>query len=364
MQFNPACLSGNGPPSNSTNVSCGTNGQASEFLNNLPTYTDASSTNGWNNSIINSLPLYGIYNPSNLVNVPQDASQQGQDANANKKKTSAPKRTPPTTVKGDDLSPKTEDKNQGLDEEQKQKRQRRLLKNREAAQQFRQRQKEYIQNLERKVGELTSLVGESHKHIELLNTENRLLRDQLVYLYNVMRQNLSLTTSPTTSPPFPNNIQPTNLISSPIPPAPNPAGIIDLGMLGFKGFGTDMTTTSFEEMLKNNPNPAPLQLLVPPPLTPLTSPGPSPSPSPSITPSPMVSPMISPRIPDMGNLSLAKGMEIDGIVCDGMNNPMLMARFGGFVKTNTGGMAPGDHNNEPQTVPELIIKAEGGGGNM
>lgn len=209
------------------------------------------------------------------------------------------------------------------------------------------------------MSELTTLVGDSHKHIELLNTENRLLRDQLVYLYNVMRQNLSLT-SPTASPSF-SNPQTASLITS--PPVPTPAGIIDLGLLGFKGFGTPDANMSFEDMLKNNPNPAPLQILVPPPLTPLTSPGPSPAPSPSITPSPMVSPMISPRIPDMGNLSLAKGMEIDGIVCDGLNNPMLMARYGTYVKAGTPG-GGGDHNSEPQTVPELIIKAEGGSGNM
>lgn len=219
------------------------------------------------------------------------------------------------------------------------------------------------------MGELTNLVGESHKHIELLNTENRLLRDQLVYLYNVMRQNLSLTPSPTTSPSF-SNPQTSPLTTSPIPNVPNPAGLIDLGLLGFKGLGMPDGTTSFEDMLKNNPNPAPLQLLVPPPLTPLASPAitpsPSPAPSPSMSHSPMVSPMISPRIPDMGTLTLAKGLDMDALMCEGMNNPMLMARFGGYVKTNGGGGGGGggDHNNEPQTVPELIIKAEGGGGNM
>lgn len=60
MQFNPACLSG--PPINSTNVSCNTSGQQPEFINNIQSYTDTSSTNGWNNQIINSLPLYGIFN--------------------------------------------------------------------------------------------------------------------------------------------------------------------------------------------------------------------------------------------------------------------------------------------------------------
>lgn len=337
MQFNPACLSGN---NNSTNVNqCAPPQQSQEFINNSTSFTDGSSTNGWNNNaIINSLPLYGIYN-SSLIAVPQDA-QQANDANANKKKVT-PKRTPPPPTMRDDLSPK-DDKNQGMDEEQKMKRQRRLLKNREAAQQFRQRQKEYIQNLERRVSELTSLVGESHKHIELLNTENRLLRDQLVYLYNVMRQNLSLTSSPTASPSINMNPITSSLMTSPAP-APSP-GLIDLGMLGFKGFGVVDTGTSFEDMLKNNPNPSPLQLLVPPPLTPMTSP--------SITPSqsPMVSPMISPRIPNMGELNINKGMEMD---CDVMTNPMLMTRFGGFVKT-------GDQS-EAQTVPELMIKAEGTG---
>lgn len=180
-----------------------------------------------------------------------------------------------------DESAKAEDKFQGLDEEQKLKRQRRLIKNREAAQQFRQRQKEYIQNLERRVTELNSHVGETHKHIELLTAENRLLRDQLVYLYNVMRQNLSLTSpsplSPTASSPSPFTSQlPSSVPPSPsIPPTPPPSPIspfsgnmslpasnamasalssptqmIDLSMLGFKGYNMMSDGSISYEMLK------------------------------------------------------------------------------------------------------------------
>jgi len=352
MQFNPACLNG-GPQQQHINTPSNVN---QEFLNSLNQYTDVNAGNGWN---YGGLPLYGLYNQS-LVNVPQpDVSQQVSDA---KKKSPAKRTPPPSGAKIDEPADHTEmmdDKCQGMDEEQKQKRQRRLLKNREAAQQFRQRQKEYIQNLERRVSELTNLVGESHKHIELLNTENRLLRDQLVYLYNVMRQNLSAT-SPASSPSFA-NLSNQSIASSPAPslPTTTPVGLIDLGMLGFKGYGMVEPTSSFEEMLKHNPSTA--QFFVPPPLTPLTSPGPTPnaSPAPSPAPSPMVSPMISPRMPDMGTLSLAK--EMDNMMTDGMANQLLMARFGNYAKSAIGALG-GDHNNEAQTVPELIIKAEGGSG--
>jgi hypothetical protein len=343
MQFNPACLSG----TTNSNVACASQG-TELFNHNLPTYSDPTAVqNGWQN-IITTLPFYGIYN-SGLVAVPTTTSTTTDANHLNIQAISAaadPTKKKPTPKRmggPGDLLPgeKPEDKAQSMDEEQKMKRQRRLLKNREAAQQFRQRQKEYIQNLERKVTELNSHVGETHKHIELLATENRLLRDQLVYLYNVMRQNLTLSpTSPTASPSFAASIT-----ASPIPPPPAPPASIDLSLLGFKGYGVMDSTAGYEELLKSaNVNATAMQMMG---QSPAVTPAPSPATSPAITPS-LTSPL-TPRIPDLATLSIAKGMEMES--CEGMSNPMLIARFGSLIKT--------DH--EAQTVPELAVKTEGAG---
>jgi len=73
------------------------------------------------------------------------------------------------------------------------KRMKRLAKNREAAQLFRQRQKDYIATLERKANELTSANTEASARVELLSSENKLMREQLVYLRNFMRQAVSFS---------------------------------------------------------------------------------------------------------------------------------------------------------------------------
>lgn len=296
MQFNPACLSGSGNMSTNTATVSTT---SAEFANNPnpPTaYPDGPPQPGnpWaQQSSVLGLPVYGIYNAS-LIPVPEAVPNQASDnAPAIAKKKSA-KRSP--QQKNDNMvidDAKAEDKFQGLDEEQKLKRQRRLIKNREAAQQFRQRQKEYIQNLERRVTELNTHVGETHKHIELLTAENRLLRDQLVYLYNVMRQNLSLTTTPSPLSPtassssaFASAMQSSVPPSPSIPPTPPPSPIapfppnmsvpatsamtaalsspsqmIDLSMLGFKGYNMmsdgsisyDVMKTTAQGMAQNIP---------------------------------------------------------------------------------------------------------------
>lgn len=75
--------------------------------------------------------------------------------------------------------------------EKKTKRQQRLLKNREAAQQFRQRQKNYIQELEKKVDSLVSENQQFTSKAELLQSENHLLRDQLSYLRGFMTHVMS-----------------------------------------------------------------------------------------------------------------------------------------------------------------------------
>lgn len=240
----------------------------------------------------------------------------------------------------------------------------RLLKNREAAQQFRQRQKEYIQNLERKVADLNNVVQENHKHIELINTENRLLRDQLVYLYNVMRQNLSL--SPTSPVPVPTTFSPLVHLQHlqqqqqavPAPTAP-PPGAADLG-LAFKSFGM-LEDTAFVEMLKNSAAPQvshihqvapPLSVMIPSPVPLSNPPSLNPTPNHSPMPSPMPSPCNTPRISaDLTAMSLSTGKEID--MESYSNNPMLPRYTAPVMKMG---------ENEAQTVPELIIKAEGGGG--
>jgi len=95
------------------------------------------------------------------------------------------------------------------DHEETNKRQRRLVKNREAAQLFRQRQKAYIQNLEKKVNDLNFENQQHRSKVELLTTENRLLSDQLSYLRTFISGVISMA--------FPNG-QPPNLNLSSILP--------------------------------------------------------------------------------------------------------------------------------------------------
>jgi hypothetical protein len=64
----------------------------------------------------------------------------------------------------------------------------RLLKNREAAQQFRQRQKTYIQDLEQKIEELTTSNMSQGNRAEKLETENKLLKEQVEYLRGFVTQ--------------------------------------------------------------------------------------------------------------------------------------------------------------------------------
>merc|ERR1712137_767255 len=88
---------------------------------------------------------------------------------------------------------KQEDDEEGQTEEEKSNRQQRLLKNREAAQQFRQRQKTYIQDLEHKIEELSQKNQRHNSKAELLEAENRLLKDQLEYLRGFISQLMSIT---------------------------------------------------------------------------------------------------------------------------------------------------------------------------
>lgn len=115
------------------------------------------------------------------------------------------------SLPGDDF----EDFEKDSDQEESSKRQRRLVKNREAAQLFRQRQKAYIQNLEKKVNDLNFENQQHRSKVELLTTENRLLADQLTYLRSFISGVISIA--------FPNG-QPHNLAAM-LPPfdlPPNP----------------------------------------------------------------------------------------------------------------------------------------------
>jgi len=94
------------------------------------------------------------------------------------------------------VSPNGEDNNAEGDNAQdpkKMKKQKRLVKNREAAQLFRQRQKEYISNLEAKAAELTSANAVVNARLELLAAENKIMKEQLLYLRTFMKQAISLS---------------------------------------------------------------------------------------------------------------------------------------------------------------------------
>eukprot|EP01098_Paradermamoeba_levis_P010110 TRINITY_DN4232_c0_g1_i1.p1 TRINITY_DN4232_c0_g1~~TRINITY_DN4232_c0_g1_i1.p1 ORF type:complete len:136 (+),score=32.09 TRINITY_DN4232_c0_g1_i1:46-408(+) len=72
------------------------------------------------------------------------------------------------------------------------KRQKRLEKNREAAQQFRQRQREYITDLEGRVSVLNVTNSEYKIKLESLDAENKILKDQLSYLRSFIGQAVSV----------------------------------------------------------------------------------------------------------------------------------------------------------------------------
>jgi hypothetical protein len=73
-----------------------------------------------------------------------------------------------------------------MEEEKAVKKKRRQEKNREAAQLFRQRQKQRVHDLEKKVEELSVSNNEYRTKVEILSFENRILRDQLTYLRNLI----------------------------------------------------------------------------------------------------------------------------------------------------------------------------------
>jgi type II secretory pathway pseudopilin PulG len=83
---------------------------------------------------------------------------------------------------GVDSPPTGGDPDDDFGEEPTNKRQKRLVKNRQAAQLFRKRQKQYISDLENKVAEVTNKNIALMAKVDVLVTENQLVKDQLKYL--------------------------------------------------------------------------------------------------------------------------------------------------------------------------------------
>jgi len=75
----------------------------------------------------------------------------------------------------------------------------RLLKNRQAAQQFRKRQKTHIIELENQVEALTSDNSVLVSRLEMLTAENKLIKEQLEYMRNFVMNCLQLSFPPNTS---------------------------------------------------------------------------------------------------------------------------------------------------------------------
>jgi len=75
----------------------------------------------------------------------------------------------------------------------------RLLKNRQAAQQFRKRQKSHIVNLESQVDSLSAENAVLASRVDMLVMENKLIRDQLDYMRNFVMNCLQLTFRPNTT---------------------------------------------------------------------------------------------------------------------------------------------------------------------
>jgi len=124
------------------------------------------------------------------ISISPAKSDSGFDSSSPKRKLNSPHK-----------ADSSEASNQSTEDEKTMKRQRRLVKNREAAQLFRQRQKAYIQDLEKKVQDLGATNNDYRARVELLNSENKLIKEQLLYLRNFVTQAVSHSFPKGTSPP-------------------------------------------------------------------------------------------------------------------------------------------------------------------
>jgi hypothetical protein len=93
-------------------------------------------------------------------------------------------------------------------------RERRLLKNRKAAQQFRKRQKNHILELEARVETLSTENSTLTSQVELLHAENKLIREQLDYMRSFVLNALQFTFPPSMAGGMPHDLQ-----KSMIPPS-------------------------------------------------------------------------------------------------------------------------------------------------
>eukprot|EP01114_Cavostelium_apophysatum_P004938 TRINITY_DN1541_c0_g1_i1.p1 TRINITY_DN1541_c0_g1~~TRINITY_DN1541_c0_g1_i1.p1 ORF type:complete len:514 (-),score=122.51 TRINITY_DN1541_c0_g1_i1:238-1779(-) len=80
-----------------------------------------------------------------------------------------------------------------VDEERQLKRQRRLIKNRESAQLSRLRKKVYIEELERKVNQITTENENMAKQLHSVNVDKKKLQDEVAYLTNIIKQSPALS---------------------------------------------------------------------------------------------------------------------------------------------------------------------------
>lgn len=94
-----------------------------------------------------------------------------------------------------DSSP-SEDRDFSDGDEPNSKKQKRLVKNRQAAQLFRKRQKQYISDLENKVAEVTNKNIALMAKVDVLVSENQLVKDQLKYLRTFVVSALEQAFSP------------------------------------------------------------------------------------------------------------------------------------------------------------------------
>jgi hypothetical protein len=74
------------------------------------------------------------------------------------------------------------------------KRQRRLIKNRESAQASRQRKKNYMETLEQQVATLNGENNRLREHITALGTENKSLKEEVMYLHDMIKKTPGLST--------------------------------------------------------------------------------------------------------------------------------------------------------------------------
>eukprot|EP00727_Mastigamoeba_balamuthi_P003038 m51a1_g12731 putative bzip transcription factor domain containing protein (223) ;mRNA; r:2554-3533 len=126
--------------------------------------TSPSSSSSTTSAVSNSPPSAPA--PSAAASVTMEKSKP-------KPKSRGRKRSCPDTSPD---APKREDEDE---DERALKKQRRLMRNREAAAMFRERQKQYITDLETRVMELTGENGSLARQVQLQTTENQLARDNL-----------------------------------------------------------------------------------------------------------------------------------------------------------------------------------------